>query len=110
MESMTTQQAVQTMHRISDQLRAAELSPPAQRSAHLDDLVEIVSLALPAGSEEAEGALDELVRVLNAHSNVTWYFARWWDVQTGPVDGKFGAVSTRRWLDLMTAYRAAMEV
>lgn len=90
----------------------AELTPAARLSAGLDDLVEVISraLRLEGGYDEADDALDELVRRLNAHSNLTWEFARWWDVQTGPVNSGTVAEGNRRRYDVMAAFRAAMEV
>jgi len=87
---------------------AQQLTPAARLSARLDDALMIVSDAV-AGNEEAEQALDDLVQQLNAHTNVTWYFARWWDINIAAVDGVYAVEYTRRWLDLMNAYRAAME-
>lgn len=89
-----------------------ELEPAARLSADLDDLVEVISRALhlEGGYDKADDALDELVRRLNAHSNLTWNFARWWDVNTGPVNSEYAALYTRRWNDVMAAFRAAMEL
>lgn len=86
-----------------------QLTPAARLSAALDDALMVVSEAV-AGNEPAEQALDELTRHLNAHSQLTWQFARWWDVQTGPVNSDTIAEGNRRWYQVMDAFRAAMEM
>lgn len=86
-----------------------QLTPAARLSAAVDDALMVVSEAV-AGNEHAEQALDELTRHLNAHSQLTWQFARWWDVQTGPVNSDTIAEGNRRWYQVMDAFRAAMEM
>lgn len=87
----------------------AKLDPAAHLSAALDDALMVVSEAV-AGNEPAEQALDELVRQLNGHSQMTWHFARWWDYQTGPVNSETAAETTLRWFQVLAAFRAAMEM
>lgn len=86
-----------------------ELEPAARLSATLDDALMIVSEAV-AGNEPAEQALDELVRHLNGHSQLTWKFARWWDCQIGPINSETIAEGSRRWFEVMDTFRAAMEM
>lgn len=88
---------------------AVELAPAARLSATIDDALMVVSEAV-AGNEDAETALDELVRHLNGHSQLTWQFARWWDYQTGPVNSETIVEGNRRWFQVMDAFRAAMEM
>lgn len=86
-----------------------ELYPAARLSARLDDVLMVVSEAV-AGNEPAERALDELVRQLNGHAGLTWYFARWWDMQTGPITTETATQATLRWFQVVAAFRAAMEL
>ena len=79
-----------------------ELEPAVQLSAGLDDALMVVSEAV-AGNEQAEQALDELVRQLNAHASLTWRFDRWWNYRAEPVN-------TDRWFEVVAAFRAAMEM
>lgn len=102
-------QAVATMHKISEYNRTPDPLPAAPRPADLDEALLIVSEAV-ALDERVEAALDELVRHLDAHANMTFAFARWWDVQIGPVTSQFGVMSTRRWMQLMDAFRVAQEL
>lgn len=108
-EEIPIAQAVATMHRISEYNRIPDPLPPAPRPQDLDEALLIVSEAV-ALDERAEAALDELIHHLDAHANVTFALARWWDVQTGPVTQQFGAMSTRRWMQLMDAFRTAQEL
>ena len=87
----------------------AQLTPAARLSAAVDDALMVVSETV-AGNDGAETALDELVRHLNGHSQLTWQFARWWDYQTGPINSDTIAEGNRRWHDVMAAFRAAMEM
>lgn len=86
-----------------------EVAPAERLSAALDDALMVVSEAV-VGNEPAEEALDELVRHLNGHSQLTWQFARWWDIQIGPVNSETVAEGSRRWFQVMDAFRAAMEM
>ena len=86
-----------------------ELEPAAKLSAKLHDALMVVSDAV-AGSLPAEQALDELVRQLNTHAGLTWYFARWWDMQTGPITTETATQATLRWFQVVAAFRAAMEL
>ena len=86
-----------------------QLTPPARLSAALDDALMVVTEAV-AGNEPAERALDELVRHLNGHSQLTWHFARWWDCQTGPVNSETIIKNNRLWFQVVEAYQTAMEM
>ena len=86
-----------------------ELEPAALLSVRLDDAVMLLS-ELVAGNEPAEEALDELVRQLNGHAGLTWHFARWWDMQTGPITTDTATQATLRWFQVVAAFRAAMEL
>jgi len=88
-----------------------ELTPAARVSADLDDLVDVISRALhmEGGYDEADDALDELVRRLNVHSNLTWQFERWWNCNDGPDSPETLFEINRRWLQVEDAFRAAME-
>jgi len=108
-EPMEIAQAVAAMHRVSAVYHEPETTPASAASADMDDAVMVLSQAI-AGDELAEAALDELVRHLNAHSNVTWALARWHDVNTGPVTQNFSVLYTRRWLEVMNALRGALEL
>lgn len=78
-------------------------------SAKLADALERMR-DVTAGDLMADVALDDIETALRIHATLTWYLARWHDYQTGPVGYGFAAGSTRRWLDVMTAFRAAMEL
>lgn len=108
-EPIPIAQAVATMHRISEYHARPDPQPQAPRDVDLDEALLIVSEAV-AGDERVEAALDELVRHVNAHSNVTWALARWHDVNVGPVTTSFGTLYARRWLSVMDALRAALEL
>lgn len=88
-----------------------ELTPAARVSADLDDLVDVISMALhvEGGNDEADDALDELVRRLNVHSNLTWRFERWWNFNDGSDSPDALFEISRRWLQVEDAFRAAME-
>lgn len=109
-EAIPIQEAVAAVQRVAERNRPTTELDQARLSAELDDALLMLADAVEHCSDDANTALDLLVRHLNAHANVTWYLARWWDVQSGPVTTGFAALSTRRWLDVMAALRAALEM
>lgn len=109
MEDMTIAQAVATVKRVAEAHRpASEITPspmPIDVKLALDVLAGYVN-----SDQVGLYALADIRRTLQAHLDVTWYLARWHDHQVGGVGVNYSAEYTKRWLQLMDAYRAVMEL
>jgi len=108
MDEMTLDQAVAAVKRVAAANNPPEIAPapmPIDIKLALDVLAGYVN-----NDQVGIYALTDIRRALQAHMDVTWYLARFHDHQVGGGGTGFAAEYTRRWLDLMTAYRAAMEL
>lgn len=108
MDEMTLDQAVAAVKRVAAANQPPDITPaplPIDVKLALDVLAGYVN-----GDQVGQYALADIRQALQAHMDVTWYLARWHDHQVGGVGAGFAAEYTKRWLQLMAAYRAAMEL
>lgn len=108
MDDMTLDQAVAAVKRVA----AANASPDITPAPLPNDIVTAfeVLAGYVNGDQVGNYALADLRRAFQAHYDVTWQLARFHDHQVGGVGTGFHAEYTRRWLQLMVAFRAAMEM
>lgn len=105
---MTLDQAVAAVKRVAAANQPPDITPapmPIDVKAAFDVLAGYIN-----GDQVGICALTDLRRTLQAHLDVTWYLARWHDYQVGGVGVGYAAEYTKRWLQLMAAYRVAMEL
>lgn len=108
MDDMTLNQAVAAVKRVAEAHQPADITPapmPIDVALALEILAGYVN-----GDQVGLYALSDIRRSLQAHMDVTWYLARWHDYQVGGVGNGYAAEYTKRWLQLMAAYRVAMEL
>lgn len=108
MDEMTLDQAVATVKRVAAANQPPDITPsplPIDLKLALDVLAGYVN-----GDQVGQFALADIKQALQAHMDVTWYLARWHDYQIGGIGVGFAAEYTKRWLQLMAAYRVAMEL
>lgn len=106
---MTIAQAVATVKRVAEAYQPASAITPAPMPADITQALDVVA-GFVNNDQVGLLALTDIRRTLQAHMDVTWYLARWHDHQIGGVGLNFSVEYTRRWLQLMDAFRAAMEL
>jgi hypothetical protein len=108
-EDMTIAQAVATVKRVAEAYQPASAITPAPMPVDITQALDVVA-GFVNNDQVGLLALTDIRRTLQAHMDVTWYLARWHDHQIGGVGLNFSVEYTRRWLQLMDAFRAAMEL
>lgn len=108
MDEMTLDEAVAAVKRVAEAHQPADITPAPMP---IDVTLALQVLAGYVNNDQVGlYALADIRRCLQAHLDVTWYLARWHDHQIGGVGSGYAVEYTKRWLQLMTAYRAAMEL
>lgn len=108
MDDMTLDQTVAAVKRVAAANQPPDITPspmPIDIKAAFDVIAGYIN-----NDQVGAWALADIRRTLQAHMDVTWYLARFHDHQVGGVGAGFAAEYTRRWLQLMAAYRVAMEL
>jgi hypothetical protein len=108
-EDMTIAQAVATVKRVAAAHQPASAITPAPMPIDIKLALDVLA-GFVNNDQVGLYALADIRRTLQAHLDVTWYLARWHDQQVGGVGSGYAAEYTRRWLQLMDAFRAAMEM
>lgn len=109
MDDITIAEAVATIKRVADAHQPASAITPAPMPIDIKLALDVLAVYVN-NDQVGLYALADIRRTLQAHLDVTWYLARWHDHQISGVGNGFSAEYTRRWLQLMDAFRAAMEL